>query len=86
MFEETFVLNNGVKIPKLALDTWLMDDRTAERCATPRSYKWRRNTAYRSPASASMHMRVERCVPQEENAADARFIRKQARFLCKKGL
>ncbi|MBQ7661715.1 MAG: aldo/keto reductase [Clostridia bacterium] len=34
MFEETFVLNNGVKIPKLALGTWLMDDRTAERAVS----------------------------------------------------
>ena len=27
IFNETFELNNGVKIPKLALGTWMIDDR-----------------------------------------------------------
>ena len=26
IFNETFTLNNGVKIPKLALGTWFIDD------------------------------------------------------------
>ena len=26
IFNETFELNNGVKIPKLALGTWMIDD------------------------------------------------------------
>lgn len=31
IFEESFTLNNGVKIPKLALGTWeIPDDRVAE--------------------------------------------------------
>ncbi len=31
IFNETFELNNGVKIPKLALGTWLIDDDKASK-------------------------------------------------------
>lgn len=30
IFQETYTLENGVKIPKLALGTWLMDNKGAE--------------------------------------------------------
>jgi len=29
--EETYTLNNGVKIPKIALGTWLLDDSQTEK-------------------------------------------------------
>ena len=49
MFEETFVLNNGVKIPKLALGTRLMDDRTAKRCSSSTRGKIRRRRTRITP-------------------------------------
>ena len=34
ILNEDYQLNNGVKIPKLALGTWLLDDATAEKAVT----------------------------------------------------
>ena len=34
ILNEDYQLNNGVKIPKLALGTWLLDDDAAEKAVT----------------------------------------------------